>query len=400
MHRLVVAPVQVGELAGGGVMSRSRPDLAPADGVAGRVCDACARSVVSRDDCPWRDLDRPPLRAGGPARARWSPATGSVDAARGRGRRPASTNADVAAAARAGAAPRGWSSSPSTRPPAGAGRTAPGGAAALRAGPLGAAAADGRRGRPGGGSRCSPGSPWPAPLADAGRPRAGAQVAERRAGRATASWPVSWPRSCDDAGRARASGSTSPCARTSCRCRPPPRCAVEGSEVVDRDPVLRAVLRDARRAATAPSGSAGGDPAGRRDLARRLPRSLRDDRPAPCGSTLPGGRALEGDAVDVDDARPAASCGRTTAGPRRSRPATSSTCADALAGLARSACVTGIPQAAARRRRGRRHGPAPALEGDGRPGPGAARHLPGGDLPGHDRAGRQRAERGCGWPCS
>jgi BirA family transcriptional regulator, biotin operon repressor / biotin---[acetyl-CoA-carboxylase] ligase len=73
--------------------------------------------------------------------------------------------------------------------------------------------------------------------------------------------------------------------------------AVEGSQVVDREPVLRAVLRDLARRYTALEDCHG-------DAAAA---GLHDDYRAACTTvgravrvTLPGDRVLDGDAVDVD----------------------------------------------------------------------------------------------------
>ena len=74
--------------------------------------------------------------------------------------------------------------------------------------------------------------------------------------------------------------------------------AIEGSAVVDRDPVLRAVLRELERRyvdLTRASGdaAASGLAADYRDACATLGRDVRVE--------LPGPRVLEGTAVDVDD---------------------------------------------------------------------------------------------------
>jgi BirA family transcriptional regulator, biotin operon repressor / biotin---[acetyl-CoA-carboxylase] ligase len=75
--------------------------------------------------------------------------------------------------------------------------------------------------------------------------------------------------------------------------------ALEGSDVVDRDPVLRAVLRglgDRYRAFEAAGGdaAAAGVAEAYRSACRTLGRQVRVE--------LPGDRTVRGEAVDVDDA--------------------------------------------------------------------------------------------------
>ncbi len=308
MHRLVVAALEVGQLARG----RVDVDLV-ALGVTSRVVDLLghglqprprvrpAPSLAGPESNVWSDLSRPPLRPSAGARVLagsglWRELTVVADTG--------STNARPG---RRGPGPRTWprasSSRPTTSPPAGAGSTGTG-PRPPRSGLAVSVLLDPARGRrrplvlaaaahrPGGRRR-------PA----AGRRAAGpAEVAQRRAGRAGARSAASWP-----------SWSTTPSGPARGRGHGPQRQPGRGRAArADRDvaaarrrrhdrpggpaPGLpagaRAPLRPVARGAGRPAGAA----APARRTARPASRSARDVR-----VELPSGEAVSGVADGVDD---------------------------------------------------------------------------------------------------